>query len=283
MHQNITSERFYDGFSHFYAQLPEKKTCEDNIKHFEKMLELLGRKEGLRYIELGCGSGRLAEYIIKNHREKFAVLVLVDICATMVDLTAKRVNSLFTEGDNFTRKVKVVKSDVESLEWVRGSHFDIVVASCVVHLVENPFQVMEEVKRYMKPDGLVLISFSSALSENHFNNVFNRIMRKYIPDINNRSKCFEFAEKNKFGKICEEIGFEVVDKTVDLAIYNDSKQDILDMYIYYCEVNNYRNKFGEEKYAEIIDHIRLSVDEILRGGTKIVYPADSYILKSIPN
>lgn len=37
---NIDTERYYDTFARLYRKLPEKKTCEDNIKHFERMLNL---------------------------------------------------------------------------------------------------------------------------------------------------------------------------------------------------------------------------------------------------
>lgn len=118
----------------------------------------------------------------------------------MVNETYKRFMSLIPDSDKMINRVKVFKADIEHLYFLRDHYFDFVIASCVMHLIEDPFRVAHEVKRYMKPDGVFLVSFSAKLSAFQVTNVFNGIISKYVPETNYRSSCFAFAEEDKLGK-----------------------------------------------------------------------------------
>ena len=276
---NKPIKKYSDTFAKLCSEMCEKETCKENIKHIERIISLHSKKEELKYVELGCGSGQLAEYLIKNHIQKFKEIVLIDNCDYMITATIKRLNILFENQEEYFNRIKIIKADVRYLNFIRDNYFDIVIASCIIHLVDDPFSLASDIKRFLDVDGLVLISFSGKLSENHFISILKRELDKYLPFNNFELFCFEFVEKNKLEQICHNEGFDIVETTTDVAIYNSAKNEILEMYKCYCQANGYHEQMGEEKFSQFLIHLENIVNYFIAKDISIVYPSNTFILK----
>ncbi len=99
--------------------------------------------------EIGCGTGRLAERLLRNELPENALYWGVDISDTMVTLTTDRLRA-------FDGRVTVVLGD--GLEQLRGlpTGFDTFLATYVLDLMPNDMiaQIVSEVSRVLKPGGV---------------------------------------------------------------------------------------------------------------------------------
>ncbi len=103
------------------------------------MLSMLGDVKGLRVLDIGCGAGKLTRELV----ERRAVVTGIDVSPAMVEIARDRLGQLatFSVGDLS-----------EPLPFESGS-FDVVVASLVMHYIEEWTPVLKEVLRVLSPDG----------------------------------------------------------------------------------------------------------------------------------
>lgn len=109
---------------------------------FEKdmILPLLGNLEDKKILDIGAGTGRLSERMVKNGAEVFAL----DISKEMLDKIR-------------TKKVKKIIGDAENLDFSDDS-FDIIVATFLIVHLKDPTRFFDEVYRVLKPDGKFLLT-----------------------------------------------------------------------------------------------------------------------------
>lgn len=100
---------------------------------------------GLSILDLGCGSGWYAEQLTKLGGDVTAI----DASPTMVELAKERLNG----------KGKVYLADLEnSLEFLNGKKFDIVIAPLVIHYIKNWYSLFLNLSNLLKPKGLFIFS-----------------------------------------------------------------------------------------------------------------------------
>ena len=115
-----------------YYNLPAVKSLLQNIK-------------GKRILEIGCACGILTEWLIA----KDAYVIALDISEKMVEFTKKR----------FGQKAEIYLADVsQPLNFVESKSIDIIVASLVLHYIDNWLPVFSEFQRVLKKDGEIVIS-----------------------------------------------------------------------------------------------------------------------------
>ncbi|MGW1772740.1 class I SAM-dependent methyltransferase [Streptomyces sp. NPDC002104] len=133
----------YDGFAEAYAA--ENETSLVNA-FYERpaMLALAGDVAGRRILDAGCGSGPLTAAL----RERGAVVTGLDSSAGMLALARRRL------GDGTALHLADLR---ERLPFADGA-FDDVVASLVLHYLEDWGPTLAEVRRVLTPGGRLIAS-----------------------------------------------------------------------------------------------------------------------------
>lgn len=133
----------YDGFAEAYSA-----ACEDNLVNacYERpaMLALAGDVAGRRILDAGCGSGPLSAAL----RDRGAVVTGIDSSAGMLALARRRL------GDDAALHLADLR---DRLPFADGA-FDDVVASLVLHYLEDWGPVLAELRRVLRPGGRLIAS-----------------------------------------------------------------------------------------------------------------------------
>jgi 2-polyprenyl-3-methyl-5-hydroxy-6-metoxy-1,4-benzoquinol methylase len=109
------------------------------------VIELLDLHPGMRFVELGCGSGWLTRFVARHglHAEGY------DIAPRMVEIAREQAR---TEGVDAHFDV----ADYEQLDL--GRTFDACLTYDALHHSERPELVLATARRALKPGGLLLVS-----------------------------------------------------------------------------------------------------------------------------
>ncbi|MFH8367460.1 class I SAM-dependent methyltransferase [Streptomyces sp. NPDC018031] len=133
----------YDGFAEAYSA-----ENEDNLvnAYYERpaMLALAGDVAGRRILDAGCGSGPLTAAL----RDRGAVVTGIDASAGMLALARRRL------GDDAALHVADLN---DRLPFADGA-FDDVVASLVLHYLEDWGPALAELRRVLRPGGRLIAS-----------------------------------------------------------------------------------------------------------------------------
>ena len=133
----------YDGFAKAYAAENESNLFNAYYERPE-MLRLAGDVSGRRILDAGCGSGPLTQAL----RARGAVLTGFDASAAMVDLARERL------GEDADLHV----ADLGAPLPFADAEFDDVVASLVLHYLEDWAGPLAELRRVLKPGGRLILS-----------------------------------------------------------------------------------------------------------------------------
>lgn len=100
--------------------------------------------EGDRVLECACGTGMFSVKIAPRVKE----LTATDFADGMLKRTRKKCRNL--------ENVTVESGDITKLRFADNT-FDKTVAANVIHLLDDPGQAISELKRVVKPGGLIII------------------------------------------------------------------------------------------------------------------------------
>jgi SAM-dependent methyltransferase len=133
----------YDGFAEAYSAENEASLLN---AYYERpaMLALAGDVAGRRILDAGCGSGPLFAAL----RDQGAIVTGFDKSAAMVELARRRL------GDDADLHVADLSGP---LPFPDGT-FDDVIASLVLHYLEDWGPALAELRRVLKPGGRLLVS-----------------------------------------------------------------------------------------------------------------------------
>ena len=133
----------YDSFAEAYSAENEASLLN---AYYERpaMLALAGDVAGLRILDAGCGSGPLFAAL----RDRGAIVTGFDKSAGMVELARRRL------GDDADLQV----ADLGSPLPFPDGEFDDVIASLVLHYLEDWAPALAELRRVLKPGGRLLVS-----------------------------------------------------------------------------------------------------------------------------
>ncbi|MEO3887775.1 class I SAM-dependent methyltransferase [Nonomuraea sp. B5E05] len=139
----------YDSFAEGYTA--ENETSLLNA-YYERpaMLELAGDVTGRRILDAGCGSGPLFAEL----RDRGAIVTGVDASAGMLEMARQR---LGTDAD-----LRV--ADLAGPLPFANDAFDDVIASLVLHYLEDWGPTLAELRRVLKPGGRLLVSIDHPFS-----------------------------------------------------------------------------------------------------------------------
>lgn len=133
----------YDHFADAYSAANESGLFNAYYERPE-MLRLAGDVSGRRILDAGCGSGPLSAAL----REEGALVTGFDVSAAMIDLARERL------GDDADLRV----ADLTERLPFADAEFDDVVASLVLHYLEDWAGPLTELRRVLKPGGRLILS-----------------------------------------------------------------------------------------------------------------------------
>lgn len=133
----------YDRFAAAYSAENESGLFN---AHYERpaMLNLAGDVSGHRILDVGCGSGPLTAAL----RDRGAVVTGFDASAAMVDLARQRLGE----------DADVHVADLAGPLPFADAEFDDVIASLVLHYLEDWTGPLAELRRVLKPGGRLMVS-----------------------------------------------------------------------------------------------------------------------------
>src|ERR671924_654652 len=133
----------YDSFAEAYSALSETSLLN---AYYERpaMLSLAGDVAGRRILDAGCGSGPLSAAL----RDRGAVVTGIDASARMLALARRRL------GNDVALHVLDLR---DRLPFADGA-FDDVVASLVLHYLEDWGPTLAELRRVLRPGGRLIAS-----------------------------------------------------------------------------------------------------------------------------
>ena len=138
-----TGTAAYDSFAAAYAAENESSLFNAYYERPE-MLRLAGDVSGLRVLDAGSGSGPLSAAL----RDRGAAVTGLDASAAMVDLARRRL------GEDADLHV----ADLGEPLPFGGAEFDLVVASLVLHYLQDWSGPLTELRRVLRPGGRLLVS-----------------------------------------------------------------------------------------------------------------------------
>ena len=143
--------------------------------------------EGDRVLECACGTGMFSVKIAPRVKE----LTATDFADGMLKRTKRKCKRF----ENVTAE----NADITNLRFEDGT-FDKAVAANVIHLLDDPAKAITELKRVVKPGGLIIIPtyihFGASKAANLFNKAGAGFKRHF--------------DENSYRKFFEEMGIENV-------------------------------------------------------------------------
>ena len=133
----------YNPFDRYHAEYDRWFDSPEGSEFFRLELDCLKpivNTHGLRWLEIGCGSGRFSAAL--------GVTDGVDLSPAMVDIS-------------LTRGINAVVADGGNLPYP-GNSFDGVLLLCTICFLETPVNVLLEASRVMKDRGRLLVGFIPA-------------------------------------------------------------------------------------------------------------------------
>lgn len=146
---STTHERIFDDgdYAARYAQ------------QHQKMAENLGREvagklhargfQGGRIIDVGCGSGATAIVLAQEFPQ--SEVVGIDLSKPLLHLASQA-----AQAAGLADRVRFEIGDAERIAYEDNS-FDVVLSLNMVHIVEHPIQMLNEIERILVPEGSLFI------------------------------------------------------------------------------------------------------------------------------
>ena len=120
-------------------------------EHGKLLLEALGIQPGHRVLDVGCGTGRLGEYVAANLVGARGVVVGIDPLPHRIDIARRRASP--------NHRTEVGNSS--NLRAFPDASFDIVYLNNVYHWLPEKLPTLFEARRVLKPGGRIGISVAS--------------------------------------------------------------------------------------------------------------------------
>jgi ubiquinone/menaquinone biosynthesis C-methylase UbiE len=135
----------YDEFAEAYSADNEVNLLNG---HYERpaMVSLAGDVAGHRILDVGCGSGPLSAAL----RDKGAIVSGFDLSAAMIELARRRLGE----------DADLTVADLAKPLPYDDAAFDDVVASLVLHYLEDWTEPLAELRRVLKPGGRLILSLN---------------------------------------------------------------------------------------------------------------------------
>jgi ubiquinone/menaquinone biosynthesis C-methylase UbiE len=145
----VTHERIFSDADHAarYAQR-HQKMAENLGQEVARKLHARGFQGG-RIIDVGCGSGATAIVLAQEFPQ--SEIVGIDLSEPLLHLATQA-----AQAAGLADRVRFETGDAESIRY-EGNSFDVVLNLNMVHIVEHPIQMLDEIERILVPHGFLFI------------------------------------------------------------------------------------------------------------------------------
>ncbi len=146
----LAHERVFNNeeYAETYARR-HNKMAEMFGQEYARKLSLRGFQKG-RIIDIGCGFG--ATNLVLAKRFVDSEIVGIDLSEPLLRLARRAADAA-----NIGERVRFEKADVHQIPYEDNS-FDVVINVNMVHLVEEPTQMLNEIERVLVPGGFLFIA-----------------------------------------------------------------------------------------------------------------------------
>ena len=146
----LTHGRVFDDemFAERYAERHRNMAERFGREYADKLISR-GFHEG-RIIDVGCGFG--AMNIVLAHRFVDSEVVGIDLSDPLLRLASRS-----AQAADLGDRVRFEKADVHQIPYDDDT-FDVVISTNMVHLVDDPIRMLNEIERILVPDGCLFIA-----------------------------------------------------------------------------------------------------------------------------
>ena len=146
----LTHGRVFDDetFAERYAERHQKMVEGFGHEYAEKLVSR-GFYSG-KIIDVGCGFGGMN--IVLAHQFADSEIVGIDLSDLLLQLANRS-----AQAANLGDRVRFEKADVHQIPYDDDS-FDVAISTNMVHLVDDPVQMLNEIERILVPDGCLFIA-----------------------------------------------------------------------------------------------------------------------------
>ncbi len=137
-----------EDFAQKYAKDHQKMTEKFGHEYAQKLTSR-GFLQG-RIIDFGCGAGGTALVLAETFPD--CEVVGINLSEPLL-----RIAEGSDQADKLGERVKFEKADVQQIPYQDNS-FEVVINLNMVHLVEDPIRMLNEMERILKPDGFLFIA-----------------------------------------------------------------------------------------------------------------------------
>lgn len=135
----------YEAMAHAYAPEVEDQSAWNSLYERPAMIAMLPDVRGKRVLDVGCGTGPISAWVGSHGAE----VIGFDLSPSMIRLAEKR------KIPNATFRVADLSDPLDFLE---DRSFDVAVASLAFHYLRDWRAPLRELRRVLRPDGLLLMS-----------------------------------------------------------------------------------------------------------------------------
>jgi ubiquinone/menaquinone biosynthesis C-methylase UbiE len=196
-------------------QKREKKIWQKSAKYYDKQVKVydnaykLTIQNTLKFInqeysvlDFACGTGIVSIEIAKEAKK----VVAVDISDKMIDVAK---NKLYQKKlDNLEFKVV----DGYNLDYPNNS-FNVVLLYNVLHVVQEPQTVLREIKRLLKPDGILLTATDCYAEPTTFGVRLRLSIQKFIHMLG-VIPILSYYKKSEIDNLLLKEGFEIIERDI---------------------------------------------------------------------
>jgi ubiquinone/menaquinone biosynthesis C-methylase UbiE len=112
-------------------------------------MKTIGFTEGT-ILDVGCGFASVPIEIAKAFPD--VKITGIDLGEPLLDI-----GKTLIKKEKLEKQIVLLKGDAEDLQYKNNS-FDLVINSFLLHIVEDPVQMLNEIERVTKPEGIILIT-----------------------------------------------------------------------------------------------------------------------------
>lgn len=137
-------------FFEYYNSLRGQEINANNLIEIPIMKGILPTLKGKTILDLGCGSGDMDDYFIKNGAKK---VIATDISKNMIEEAKKKYNN---------KKIDFIMLKMENISSIKEK-FDIVYSSLAFHYIKDFNKLIKNIYNLLKPNGFLVFSQESPL------------------------------------------------------------------------------------------------------------------------
>jgi ubiquinone/menaquinone biosynthesis C-methylase UbiE len=244
----------WDKFAEEYSDQIEKYVVANAINLVSKNFVRVDGKAPQRFLEVGCGSGHLAEYMISSKLD-FSRMTFTDISEKMVQLTADRLKRITGSTD-----FDIFVQNAEELEKIADNYYDCVISHLILNVVNDPAKALEAIHRKIKLDGCFIASVLGKAENSSYFNVWETTLKENGINPNNqfRSK-HHLGDFDKCQKLFNQAKYSIKEFTtskVKVDVRSSTPKEIFNQPMSHAMIKEVSDSLKSKIFTELETKIR---------------------------